>query len=142
MKKGLTASVAGFGLIAFAGAVYAQQDGAGKADIPPAAVRAERDFPLAAAKAKTPGEAVFLARCQYCHEQMGMGTLTLAKRLGPQKALLANRTDMAPAYIHYVVRHGFGSMPAINRADVPDGELDLIVKFLTRNNPPAGKSSK
>lgn len=105
---------------------------AGQAD-PTAKARA--DFPVSAAVSKTPGEAVFRARCGYCHLEMGFGTLTLMKVQGPQKALLANRTDLDGEYVRTVVRNGLLGMPAITRAEVTDGELDSIVHFLTRNNP-------
>lgn len=97
--------------------------------------RARMDYPVAAARAKSGGEAIFLARCQYCHIEMGMGTLTLAKRLGPQQALLANRRDLDPDYVRTVVRSGLNSMPPITRVEVSDAELDEIVKYLTRDNP-------
>lgn len=79
-------------------------------------------------------EAVFLARCQYCHIQLGPGTITLARRLGKDKALLAERTDLTEDYIKSVARHGLNTMPPLTRVEVSDKELDLIVDYLTRNN--------
>ncbi|WP_338466091.1 cytochrome c [Novosphingobium sp. ZN18A2] len=97
--------------------------------------KARADFPVYAAEAKSPDEAEFLARCGYCHLKMGFGTLSLMKTRGPDKALLANRTDLDGGYIRAVVRNGIMGMPAITRAEVSDGELDSIVHYLTRNNP-------
>ncbi len=79
-------------------------------------------------------EAVYLARCQYCHIQLGPGTITLSRRLGPEEALLANRTDLTEDYIKTVVRTGLNTMPALTRVEVSDDELDLIAEYLTRNN--------
>lgn len=142
MMVRVTAIIAGAAFMAFAGAVLAQPQSAGRRAIAQAAAKAEHDFPLAAARQQSPGQGVFLARCQYCHVEMGMGTLTLAKRLGPMNALLANRTDLGGDYIRYVVRHGLNSMPPINRAEVSDGELDRIVTFLMRNNPGMTETGK
>jgi cytochrome c5 len=106
---------------------------AASAQTPQGPASPARDYPVTAARAKSPGEAAFLARCQFCHVEMGFGTLTLAKRLGPKQALLASRTDLDPDYIRGVVRNGLNTMPPITRVDVSDPELDQIVKYLTRN---------
>ena len=79
-------------------------------------------------------EAVFLARCQYCHVALGPGTITLSRRLGPEEALLANRTDLTEDYIKAVARNGLNTMPALTRVEVSDSELELITDYLTRNN--------
>ena len=84
-------------------------------------------------------EAVFLARCQYCHVQLGPGTITLARRLGEEDALLANRTDLTEDYVKTVVRHGLNTMPALTRVEVSDAELELIAEYLTRNNDKASE---
>jgi cytochrome c5 len=85
-------------------------------------------------KPSTPGEAMFLAKCRYCHVEMGPGTLTLAKRLGPDQALLARRTDLQADYVKAVVRGGLNTMPAINRVEVSDKELDTIAAWLATHN--------
>ncbi|WP_375206909.1 c-type cytochrome [Hyphococcus sp.] len=79
-------------------------------------------------------EAVYLANCQYCHIQLGPGTITLSRRLGPEEALLANRTDLTEGYVETVVRNGLNTMPALTRVEVSDEELELIAAYLTRNN--------
>ena len=83
------------------------------------------------------GEALFHHTCFVCHSQGAPAATVLAKRLGPDKALLAQRTDLVPAYIRNVVRKGIGSMPWMTRIEVPDADLAAIVAYLTRNNPPA-----
>jgi len=105
-----------------------------------ASSKARADFPLAASKAGSPYEAVFLARCQYCHVEMGPGTVTLERRYEKDKALLANRTDLTVDYIRYVVRHGINAMPAITPGEISDAELDLVARYLTRNNAQTKKS--
>ncbi|PQA86077.1 c-type cytochrome [Hyphococcus luteus] len=84
-------------------------------------------------------EAVYLARCQYCHIELGPGTITLARRMGPEQALLANRTDLTGDYIKTVVRNGLNTMPPLTRVEVSDEDLDLIVQYLTRNNEEAAE---
>ena len=79
-------------------------------------------------------EAVYLARCQYCHVALGPGTITLARRLGEDNALLADRTDLTTDYVNAVVRNGLTTMPPISRVEVSDEELHLIGEYLTRNN--------
>jgi cytochrome c5 len=85
-------------------------------------------------KPGSPGEATFLAKCRYCHVEMGPGTLTLAKRLGPDQALLARRADLQADYVKAVVRNGLNTMPAINRVEVSDKELDTIATWLATHN--------
>ncbi len=78
------------------------------------------------------GDKLFHAKCGYCHLQGGTGTIMLGFRLGKDKALLENRTDLKVDYIRHVARSGIGSMPRLTRIEVPDSELDLIVAYLTR----------
>jgi cytochrome c5 len=88
----------------------------------------------AAPKPHSVGEATFLAKCRYCHIEMGPGTLTLGKRLGPDHALLAGRTDLTAEYVKAVVRNGLNTMPPINRVEVSDRELDTIATWLSTHN--------
>lgn len=76
--------------------------------------------------------AVYTRECALCHEQMGTGTLMLARRLGEDNAILAQRTDLQPLYVQAVVRNGIGSMPAITRVEVTDSQLEQIVRYLTQ----------
>lgn len=56
----------------------------------------------------------------------------LARRLGKERSLLAERTDLTAAYIQKITRVGINSMPPHNRIELPDSELDLIAIYLTR----------
>lgn len=78
------------------------------------------------------GNKLFHAKCGYCHLQGGTGTIMLGFRLGKDKALLENRTNLKTDYIKHVARAGIGSMPRLTRIEVPDSELDLIATYLTR----------
>jgi mono/diheme cytochrome c family protein len=78
------------------------------------------------------GDKLFHAKCGYCHLQGGTGTIMLGFRLGKDKALLENRTDLSTGYIEHVARAGIGSMPRLTRIEVPDSELKLIAAYLTR----------
>ena len=78
------------------------------------------------------GKALFQARCGYCHLAGGTGTFMLGRRLGKDKALLAQRTDLSAEYIKKITRVGINSMPPHTRIEVPDSELDSIAAYLTR----------
>ena len=78
------------------------------------------------------GQALFNARCGYCHLAGGTGTLMLGRRLGKDRALLASRTDLSAEYIKKITRVGINSMPPHTRIEGPDSELDLITLYLTR----------
>jgi mono/diheme cytochrome c family protein len=86
--------------------------------------------------AATPAEALYVEKCSMCHRQMGMGTVILARRLGPDKAILENRNDLIAAYIQVVVRTGAGNMPRITRGEVSDQQLATITEHLLRKRQP------
>ena len=80
------------------------------------------------------GAALFSNRCGACHLAGGMGTNLLTKQrvmLGepPEKALLANRTDLTQDYVKIVVRRGKLAMPSLTRVEVTDAELDAIARL-------------
>jgi cytochrome c5 len=83
------------------------------------------------------GEQLFRARCALCHAGFAPGTIMLGKRLGKEHALLAERTDLAPAYLQQVVRRGLLGMPAITRVDLSNIELAHVIAYLTRPRPAA-----
>jgi len=83
------------------------------------------------------GQRLFMSKCALCHAAGGTGTQMLARRLGNERALLAERTDLQPAYISAIVRAGLNSMPALTRVDVTDAQLDDIATYLTRPRPAA-----
>lgn len=85
-------------------------------------------------------EAVYTRECALCHAQMGTGTLMLARRLGEENAILAERQiPLAGPYVEYVVRNGLGSMPAITRVEVTDEQLAQIVRHLTQLDEEGGE---
>jgi len=81
------------------------------------------------------GEAVFKHVCAMCHSPNGPATNTLAARLGIERSLLAERRDLAPLYIRYVIRQGLGAMPHLTKIEVPNADADAVAAYLTRNNP-------
>jgi len=85
--------------------------------------------PVAPAAPMT-GEALFKAKCGYCHLAGGTGTMMLERRLGKDKALLGERSDLPADYVKAVARGGINSMPTITRVEVNDEELDLIAAFI------------
>ena len=93
---------------------------------------------LPAAARPVGGPALYQARCALCHVGYAPGVVMLEKRLGKAKSLLAERSDLQPAYVKGVVRRGLRSMPAITRTEITDAELDQVAAYLTRNTPAQG----
>jgi len=77
-------------------------------------------------------EALFVEKCGMCHRQMGMGTVLLARRMDPAKAMLEKRSDLTAAYVIASVRNGIGNMPRISRGEVSDSQLKVIAEYLTK----------
>ncbi len=91
---------------------------------------------LPAAAADMAGKEVFNHYCTYCHGAAdGPGTMQLKRTRGKDQALLAERTNLSPDYISYVVRHGLKSMPPFVPSDLSDAKLKALISFLTA--PPA-----
>ena len=84
------------------------------------------------------GQQLFAHKCALCHAAGGTGTLMLQRRLGQDRALLAERTDLQPAYVSAIVRTGLNSMPALTRVEVTDAQLEDIAAYLTRPRPATG----
>ena len=78
------------------------------------------------------GRTLFNESCSFCHNERGHATTLLAKRLGPDNAVLEKRTDLSIELIRHVVRHGINSMPWYRRAELSDRDLDSIAAYLTR----------
>ncbi len=51
--------------------------------------------------------------------------------------LLEERTDLVPEFIKVIVRQGVSFMPYFRKTEISDAELDALVAYLARNNPPA-----
>jgi mono/diheme cytochrome c family protein len=81
---------------------------------------------------RSPAEALFVEKCGMCHRQMGMGTVILARRMDPAKAMLEARKDLTPEYVIQAARAGVGNMPRIQRGEVSDAQLQTIAGYLTK----------
>jgi mono/diheme cytochrome c family protein len=100
---------------------------------------------LAQTPSETDGKAVFDKWCAPCHGPVApknvmfgsgnlAGTSALAvKYKGKLPAVLEQRTDLTPALIKTVVRHGLFGMPITRKTEVSDAELEDVVAYLTRN---------
>ena len=103
------------------------------------------DDALAQTSSETNGKDVFEKWCAPCHGAVApkdvmfgsgalAGTSALAvKYKGKLPAVLEQRTDLTPALIKTVVRHGLYGMPITRKTEVSDAELEDIVAYLTRN---------
>lgn len=90
---------------------------------------------LAQTDAVQRGEKLFSsAYCIGCHAATpgNIGTMVLTKRLGKEKAVLADRADLDPAFTKAIVRHGMGIMPGFKPTDLSDAELDDLAAYLGR----------
>lgn len=96
---------------------------------------ARADAPLTPRRAE--GERLFGQTCVYCHGEHGWAARDLGRDRGPDKALIAHRDDLDPAYIRFVIRRGVGDMPAYTPTDITSAQIDEVVDYLTRNRPAA-----
>ena len=87
------------------------------------------------------GEQLYAMRCALCHAGFAPGTIMLGRRLGKERALLTERTDLAGDYVRQVVRRGLLGMPPFTRVDLSDAELAHVVAYLTRSRPAAPQST-
>ena len=81
------------------------------------------------------GLAEFERACAVCHGDgpAKPGTRALhTKYHDKEPALLADRTDLAPDYIRFIVRHGVTVMPPFRKTELSDADLDNLVAYLTR----------
>jgi cytochrome c553 len=83
---------------------------------------------------KSPAEALFVEKCGACHRQMGMGTVILARRMDPAVAMLEARRDLPETFIAQAARSGIGNMPRIPRGEVSDAQLEVIARYLARQD--------
>jgi (+)-pinoresinol hydroxylase len=64
------------------------------------------------------------------------GTYTLEQLYhGSKPAALEERTDLTPAFIEALVRHGRNLMPRTRKTEISDVELAAISAYLTRARP-------
>jgi cytochrome c5 len=83
----------------------------------------------------SPAESLFVEKCGMCHREMGMGTVILARRMEPAKAMLEKRTDLAADFVIAAARSGVGNMPRIARGEVSDTQLKTIADYLAKATP-------
>jgi mono/diheme cytochrome c family protein len=84
------------------------------------------------------GRAVYTKWCAPCHDPgvMHPGTNALTvKYKGVKPGVLLQWTDLPPAAVKYVVRHGISVMPQFRKTEISDADLDALAKFLSRNSP-------
>jgi cytochrome c5 len=80
----------------------------------------------------SPAEALFVEKCGMCHREMGMGTVILARRMDPAKAMLEKRKDLRADFVISAARSGIGNMPRISRGEVSDAQLKIISGYLAQ----------
>lgn len=82
------------------------------------------------------GQAIFSNNCMGCHAATpgNIGTMVLSKRLPREKAVLAQRDDLAPAFTSAIVRHGIGIMPGFRPTEISDAELVDLAAYLGRKH--------
>lgn len=87
---------------------------------------------LSAAQAE--GQQLYGVHCIYCHGAGPgrAGTTALARRIGAQRSVLENRSDLDGAYVQVIVRHGLNAMLPLRRTELSDAELGRIVEWLQR----------
>ena len=96
-----------------------------------AALAAESPQPVSADVLRAGGE-TFEKWCAPCHAAGTghAGTMALAARLGKEKSVLLERTDIADAYVKTVVRYGFRMMPPFKTTEIADTDLDALAAYV------------
>ena len=91
----------------------------------------------AAAQDLARGKAVFELWCSGCHKPLGpavssvAGTSVLERRYkGAKPGALEQRTDLDPALVRTVVRHGDRFMPFFRKTEISDADLDALAAYL------------
>lgn len=90
---------------------------------------------IAPAAGEPRGYVEFQRACSVCHGNgpAKPGTRALrAKYRGKLPALLEERTDLTPAYVKYIVRHGVSVMPPFRKTELSAADLDAIAAYLGR----------
>lgn len=81
---------------------------------------------------KSADEALFVEKCSMCHRQLGMGTVSLARRVPANVAMLESRTDLTADFVKVIARRGLTNMPRISRGEVDDEQLERIARYLSK----------
>lgn len=78
------------------------------------------------------GHQVYEYWCAPCHTGAGnAGAKAIRARLGEEKSVLLDRTDIDAVYVKTVVRHGFQMMPPFKTVEISDEELDAVAAYVT-----------
>jgi mono/diheme cytochrome c family protein len=79
------------------------------------------------------GASVYTTHCLGCHAATpgNIGTMVLAKRLGKESSVLADRKDLHPGFVAAIVRHGLGIMPGFRPTEISDAEIDQLTAYLS-----------
>lgn len=77
-------------------------------------------------------DVLFARRCGVCHAPGGTGAFMLGRRLGAERAVLADRRDLTAPFVAAVVRQGLGDMPRLTRVELTDEELAVLAAWLAR----------
>ena len=88
---------------------------------------------IAPAQGEPRGYVEFQRACSVCHGSgpAKPGTRALrAKYGGKLPALLEQRTDLAPDYVKFIVRHGVSVMPPFRKTELSDADLEAIAAYL------------
>ena len=133
MKRTMTCTALMLGLLgALNGSAQVPEDGMTSREL---GIRLEA--PRSRAALVERGEDVYQYWCNTCHgpEMLKPGTAALAiKYRGSVPAALAERTDMAPAFIELMVRQGISMMPFFRPTEVSNADLQALTAYLTRNS--------
>jgi (+)-pinoresinol hydroxylase len=82
------------------------------------------------------GRAVYVKWCAPCHDpgvtHPGTHALTV-KYQGVKSGVLLEWTDLPPAMVKVLVRHGISVMPQFRKTEISDADLDALAAFLSRN---------
>lgn len=82
------------------------------------------------------GKAVFQKWCAACHadKPYWAGTMALTYKYRGTKTAgaLEKRTDLNPAFVKTMVRHGLYTMPTFRKTEISDRELDALANYLSK----------
>jgi mono/diheme cytochrome c family protein len=91
--------------------------------------------------AHSAGDRIYDKWCSDCHSTADEpGSMALQRKYrGAVPAILTQRTDLQPAFVEWVVRHGEGFMPTFRQTEISDADLALLAAYLAR---PPGRSQR
>ncbi|MEP6549272.1 MAG: cytochrome c [Gammaproteobacteria bacterium] len=86
--------------------------------------------------AQVQGRVVYGKWCAPCHDpgitHPGTHALTV-KYQGVKSGVLLEWTDLPPAMVRMLVRHGISVMPQFRKTEITDAELETLAAYLSRN---------